>query len=139
MSFRLYVSTSLEKLAGIFREEIYESEEIKNPLHPIEVAVQTQGIATWLKQYIASESTIAMNLKMPFLKSAIAQTIKEYYPASEEDLTKHSLDRDTWEIFHYLSGTHNDDKIPELETYLQNDPDMRKRYQISRQIAAAFE
>lgn len=136
MSFRLYVSTSLEKLAGIFREEIYESEEIKNPLHPVEVAVQTQGIATWLKQYIASHSSIAMNLKIPFLKSAIAQKIKEYYPESEGDLTKHSLDRDTWQIFHYLSKDH---KIPELEAYLQNDPDLRKKYQVSRQIAAAFE
>ena len=77
MSFHLHVSTNLETLAGIFRETIYESESGENPLHPVVAAVQTQGIATWLKQYIAAHSSIAMNLKMPFLKSAIAQTIRD--------------------------------------------------------------
>ena len=139
MSFYLHVSTSLETLAGIFRETVYEEESGNNPLHPVVAAVQTQGIATWLKQYIASRSKIAMNIKMPFLKSAISQTICEYYPGAETVLNRSSVDRDTWRIFHYLSCHGGKGEFPELDSYLQNDPDMRKQYQISRQISATFE
>ncbi|MBE6405250.1 MAG: exodeoxyribonuclease V subunit gamma [Lentisphaerae bacterium] len=137
MALHFYVSTSLESLAGTFLEKIYKTGTGNDPLKPVIATVQTQGIATWLKQYIANNSKIAMNLKMPFLRSAVEQTVKEYYPTAEEELGRHSVDRDTWKIFHYLSLKKTE--IPELAAYLKNDPDMRKQYQISRQIAMTFE
>ena len=137
MALHFYVSTSLESLAGTFLEKIYKTGTGNDPLKPVIATVQTQGIATWLKQYIAKHSKIAMNLKMPFLRSAVEQTIKEYYPSAEEEVNRHTVDRDTWKIFYYLSE--NKAELPELASYLKNDPDMRKQYQISRQIAMTFE
>ena len=137
MALYFYVSTSLESLAETFLEKIYKAGTGDDPLKPVIATVQTQGIATWLKQYIAKHSKIAMNLKMPFLRSAIEQTLKEYYPSAEESLNRHTVDRDTWKIFYYLSENKN--AISELASYLKNDPDMRKQYQVSRQIAMTFE
>ena len=74
MALHFYVSTSLESLAGTFLEKIYKTGTGNDPLKPVIATVQTQGIATWLKQYIAKHSKIAMNLKMPFLRSAVEQT-----------------------------------------------------------------
>ena len=137
MSLHFYVSTSLESLAKTFLEKIYTPGTAGDPLKPVVVTVQTQGIAIWLKQFIAKHSKIAMNLKMPFLRSSIEQTVKEYYPSAEEMLNRYSVDRDTWRIFYYLSEKKGE--IPELFSYLKHDPDMRKQYQISRQIAMTFE
>ena len=137
MALYFYVSTSLESLAETFLEKIYNAGTGNDPLKPVIATVQTQGIATWLKQYIAQKSKIAMNLKMPFLRSAIEQTLKEYYPSAKDSFNKNNTDRDTWKIFYYLSE--NKTAIPELASYLNNDPDMRKQYQVSRQIAMTFD
>ncbi len=138
MPLKIHVSTSLETLAELFRMEVYEVGSGDNILKPVRVTVQTQGVATWLKQYLAVHSPIAMNLEIPFLRNAVEQTLREYYPQAGE-LEKYSIERDTWMLFHYLSLHGGKNEIPELDAYLRNDPDLRKQYQISRQIAAVFE
>lgn len=138
MALAVRASTRLEKLAEIFRQEVYEAGSGDNILNPVMVTVQTQGVATWLKQYIATHSPVAMNMKLPFLRSAIEQILQEHYPQAEE-LSRHSIDRDTWRLFHYFTLHSGKNEIPELDAYLRNDPDRRKQYQISRQIANTFE
>ena len=138
MAFHLYVSTGLESLGERFCREVYSRVSAKDPLKPVSVTVQTQGISTWLNQYIAGHSSIAMNLEMPFLRSSIEKSLFRFFPEAESVLSGHTVNMETWQLFHYFSSGEN--SIPEqLAFYFREDPDFRKRFQISRQIATVFD
>ena len=119
MAFHLYVSSDLEVLAKIFREEVYEKVSGRDPLEPVTVTVQTQGMSVWLRQYLAGNSKIAMNLDMPFLRGSIERELMHIYPEAEKDFFYQHQEQSVWQIFSWISEENHLRSIPELQEYLQ--------------------
>ena len=59
--FYLFTGNKLEILAEKYREHIYE-QPVSDPMYDEVVVVQTQGMAAYLKQYLARHSGIAAQL-----------------------------------------------------------------------------
>ncbi len=103
----------------------------ESPLHPLEaelIIVQSQGMQRWLTLEFAQRLGIAANLSTPFPVSFCEQLTAT---APDKTLDREAL---TWKLFALLSNP--DEKIA---TYLDDDRDQRKRYQLAARVANRFE
>ena len=138
----------VEHLAGAVATE---------PLPPHErevIIVQSQGMARWLTLKLADHSGIAASLSMPFPATfcrRLAERFEGDRPAAGQEAvseTPSPFDREplTWRIFDRLGdagdltgagGPPGGGASP--ATYLGDDPDQLKRYQLSVRLAGLFE
>ena len=60
MGFYLYTGNKLEKLAELFREQVYARQADETAwLTPETVVIQTQGMGAWLKLELAKSAPLA--------------------------------------------------------------------------------
>ncbi len=105
--FYLYSGNKLEKLAELFRREVYTVDP-SDPaawFAPEIVITQTRGIADWLKLELAGKG-IAANLQFPFVNSFIESVLKSSAGHAGGSITDKSGMPDamnigdmTWELF----------------------------------------
>ncbi len=131
MAFYLYIGNKLERLAQCYAEEVYSSSA--DVFAPSTVVVQTQGMAAWLKLYLAAHTEIAVNLQFPFLKSFMEDTLIQTFPDFLP--SKHALSGELlhWRVFQLLAE--RPEAYPELAFYLRGPEADRKRWQLSGRIA----
>ncbi len=140
----------VEHLAGVFAAE---------PLPTLErevIIVQSQGMVRWLTLQLADRSGLAASLTMPFPGSFCRQLAERLEGDDPAALTtpaatsEHAsaFDREplTWRIFDRLrdAATAGDNGTATASgatpaTYLEEDPDQIKRYQLSVRLAGLFE
>jgi exodeoxyribonuclease V gamma subunit len=133
---KLHTSNRLEALAQRL------AEAIQRPLHsvlqPELVMVQSQGMARWLKLELASRHGVCANYAFPFPKVFCAQmlTANSASPGREP-----ALDREVmlWAIMQRLPELITRPEFSPLKGYLADPADVRKRFQLSWQIANLFD
>ena len=76
MSFFLYPGNKLEILSGICCRLINDDPG-SDPMAFETVVVQTQGMAAYLRQFMAQRSGIAANIRMPFPAGFINDILKK--------------------------------------------------------------
>lgn len=117
----------------------------RRPLRPLEnelFLVQSNGMAQWLKLALAENdgcgiaACVEIELPARFLWKAYravlgADAIPRQSPYDKEPLT--------WRLFQLLPLLLNEDCFSPLARYLQNDHDMRKRYQLACHLADIFD
>ncbi|MBV1776134.1 exodeoxyribonuclease V subunit gamma [Burkholderiaceae bacterium DAT-1] len=113
-------------LPGIFDEDIF--------------LTQSQGMQQWLKMAMAERLGIAsgadFQLPSQFVWS-IYRTV-----LGEADTPQHSLldkDRLVWILYRVLPDWSRDPLFARLASYLEDDKDARKRYQLAEQLADLFD
>lgn len=66
MGFYLYTGNKLEKLAELFREQVYARQADETAwLTPETVVIQTQGMGAWLKLELAKSAPLAAESELP--------------------------------------------------------------------------
>jgi exodeoxyribonuclease V gamma subunit len=132
----LYMSHRLETLADELAEVL--ARPMNSPLQPEVIIVQSQGMARWLKLELARRHGVCANYIFPFPKLFCTQTLAAGSTDSDSDLP---FDRDTvlWSIMRLLPDMLTQPEFNSLRNYLFDQMDVRKRFQLSAQIANLFD
>lgn len=140
MGFYLYTGNKLEKLAELFREQVYARQADETAwLTPETVVIQTQGMGAWLKLELAKSAPLAANLNFPFLNKFIESVLEKAFPDFHESLRYLSKEVMAWRIFHIFSD--HPETFPELNGYFSRDTGEQdlKKYQLAVKVAGLFD
>ena len=133
---KLHTSNRLETLAQRLAEAIQRP--LRSILQPELIVVQSQGMARWLKLELAGRQGICANCAFPFPKVFCSQVLAANSASAGGGPT---LDREVmlWEIMRVLPEMLNEPEFSPLKSYLSDGADIRKRFQLSSQIANLFD
>ena len=133
---RLHTSNRLETLAEHLAETLRRP--LRSPLQPEVVVVQSQGMARWLKLELAGRQGVCANCSFPFPKAFCAEVLAG--DAANPDGGS-VLDREVmlWEILRLLPELLSQPEFSPLQGYLADPADVRKRFQLSAQVANLFD
>jgi exodeoxyribonuclease V gamma subunit len=115
-----------------------------HPLNPLEYEVflvQSNGMGQWLKQNLAQNSALgiaaAIRMQLPslFIWSVYRAVLGEQIPL-EQPLAKAPL---TWRLYRLLPNLASKAGFETLDSFLADDRDCRKRYQLAEQLADLFD
>jgi exodeoxyribonuclease V gamma subunit len=129
---KLHTSNRLETLARRLAESIQRP--MCSVLQPELVVVQSQGMARWLKLELARRNGVCANGSFPFPKVFCSQVLSANSaspggaPALERELM-------LWLIMRVLPELLDQPEFSPLKDYLSDAADIRKRFQLSAQIA----
>lgn len=132
----LYQSNRLENLFAALCEFI--AEPLADPLTAEIVVVQNPGMARWLSQHIALQTGIAANLAFPlpatFIWDIFKRTLGELPELS-------AFDRDVllWRILAQLEELSSDPAMEKISSYLRDDGDGSRRFQLAGKISDLFD
>jgi exodeoxyribonuclease V gamma subunit len=116
----------------------------QHPLSPLEndvFLVQSNGMGQWLKQSLAQNNSLgiaaAIDMKLPslFIWSVYRSVIGQQIPI-EQLLAKAPL---TWRLYRLLPTLIHQLEFAILATFLTDDNNCRKRYQLAEQLADLFD
>ena len=151
MSFHLHTGTKLEALADSFCSKIYALPGC-DPMQPETVIVQTQGMASYLRQHIARVCGIAANLDMPFVNSFAEKMILNCFADELSDNTgssgtslnnasrqwrRYSQQQMTMNIYRIFTTETAD--FPELHRYFAKEKSELRRWQLAAKTAMLFD
>jgi exodeoxyribonuclease V gamma subunit len=133
---RLHTSNLLETLAERLAETLRKP--LPSPLQPEVVVVQSQGMARWLKLELAERQGVCANYSFPFPKVFCAEVLASNAASPDEGS---ALDREVmlWELLRLLPDLLPQPEFSPLKNYLVDPADVRKRFQLSSQIANLFD
>lgn len=131
--FNLHHFPKQEDLAELLLDNL-ASEGSVSPFHKSTVLVRNQGMATWLRQRIATQTGLAMLVEFPQPNSFLQGLIDE---------KSVQLDELKWPIYKLLPSLLEKTEFGILKTYLSSSTteieSSLKRYQLSSQIAALYD
>ena len=143
--FQLYTSNRLERLLEAWVRRLRET-----PLPPMEreiVVVQSQGMRRFLTLELARRRGIAAGLWLPFprdLARCLTEAVLDAhlsYERGQEELGLFDREILLWRLFALLGEAAATPghalRVP--AAYLLQDPDQRKRFQLSARLAALFD
>ncbi|MGJ0485380.1 MAG: exodeoxyribonuclease V subunit gamma [Methylomicrobium sp.] len=116
----------------------------QHPLNPLEnevFLVQSNGMGQWLKQSLAQNSALgiaaAIQMQLPslFIWGVYRAVLGEEIPL-EQPLAKAPL---TWRLYRLLPSLASKAGFETLDSFLADDRDCRKRYQLAEQLADLFD
>ncbi|MDI1292773.1 MAG: exodeoxyribonuclease V subunit gamma [Methylobacter sp.] len=144
-------STSLDNgIAVIHSNQLEELRDVveywlkQHPLSPLEndvFLVQSNGMGQWLRQSLAQNNALgiaaAIELKLPslFIWSIYRAVLAQKIP-KEQLLAKAPL---TWRLYRLLPTLITQAEFETLATFLADDNNSRKRYQLAEQLADLFD
>jgi len=132
-------SNKLEELSDVV--EYWLREHALAPLENEVFLVQSNGMGHWLKQNLALNSALgiaaAITMKLPslFIWSVYRAVLGEKIP-KEQPLAKAPL---TWRLYRLLPTLISQTGFAILASFLTEDSNSRKRYQLAEQLADLFD
>ena len=135
--FRVYHSNRLDLLKDL-AVELIKLQPLADPLAAEQVLVQSPGMAQWLQMELANRFNIAANIDFPLPASFIWSMFVKVLPAipGVSAITKASM---SWKLMHRLPVLLEQEAFQPLRSYLHDDDDQRKLYQLSARVADLFD
>ncbi|WP_019612753.1 exodeoxyribonuclease V subunit gamma [Psychromonas ossibalaenae] len=135
--FQVYHSNQLELLKDLLTA-LMQGAKLENPFENETILVQSPGMAQWLQLQIAQSTGISANIDFPLPASFIWQQFKHVLQdvPDKSPFNKMSM---TWQIMKLLPSCLEDPDFASLLHYLEDDADLRKRFQLSQKIADIFD
>jgi exodeoxyribonuclease V gamma subunit len=135
--FKLYHSNQLDVLKSVLVHEM-TSDPLNNPFDAEHILVQSPGMSQWLKMALAQDIGIAANLEFPlpatFIWRMFTQVLEKVPTRSE-----FNKDAMTWRLWQLLPDLLDDLDFAALKSYLLDDDQDVKRYQLAEKIADLFD
>lgn len=135
--FSVYHSNHLDVLKSLLAALI-RREPLADPFASELILVQSPGMAQWLKQQLAVEFGIAARLEFPLPSSFVWRLFAQVLPQVPErnPYTKPAM---LWRLMRVLPQLLSEPDFASLRSYLTDDADERKRYQLCQRIADVFD
>ncbi|MDB1123167.1 exodeoxyribonuclease V subunit gamma [Vibrio algarum] len=135
--FTVYHSNQIDVLKSLLAELI-RANPLENPFDKEQILVQSPGMSQWLKIELAKELGVAANIDFPlpatFIWNMFVQVLDEV--PNKSAFNKESM---TWKIMQVLPGLLKSPDFIQLRSYLIDDADQSKLYQLSEKIADIFD
>ena len=135
--FQVYHSNQLDLLKDLL-VALMQQAPLKDPFASETILVQSPGMAQWLQLQIAQATGIAANIDFPLPASFIWQQFKEVLQDVPEKSPFNKMSM-TWQIMQLLPECLDDPDFAALLHYLEDDQQLRKRFQLSQKIADIFD
>nr|WP_275113990.1 exodeoxyribonuclease V subunit gamma [Psychromonas antarctica] len=135
--FQVYHSNQLDLLKDLLVALMQQS-PLEDPFSDETILVQSPGMAQWLQLQIAQATGIAANIDFPLPASFIWQQFKTILKDVPENSPFNKLSM-TWQIMQLLPECLDDPDFAALLHYLDDDAQLRKRFQLSQKIADIFD
>ncbi len=136
MSLNIYYGNDLEKLILEKCIPVIQESPPTDPFQKEIIVVQNQGMAIWLKQFIAREMGIACNIDFPFINGFINQVLEESLdtPPDKDYFHPYVMTWKLWELIGVIKS-----KFPDLRNYLEQDNSGLKQFQLAAKLAHCFD
>ncbi|WP_286239318.1 exodeoxyribonuclease V subunit gamma [Neptuniibacter halophilus] len=135
--FQVYHSNSLLLLKDLL-VELIRRDPLTDPFEAEQILVQSPGMAQWLKLELASASGIAASVEFPLPASFLWQsfaTVLDGVP-QRSAFNKEAM---SWKLMALLPTQLALSEFAPLRSYLQDDPDGYRLYQLCNKIADIFD
>ncbi|RWX49148.1 DNA helicase/exodeoxyribonuclease V, gamma subunit, partial [Candidatus Electrothrix communis] len=132
----LFQSNRLENLFDALCATL--TEPISNPLAPEVIVVQNPGMARWLSQQIALRTGISAHFSFPLPASFIWQLFEQTLQGLP-DLSRFDRNVLLWRVQNELEFLLAEPGMEEINVYLAEDADGRKRFQLAEKISDLFD
>ena len=133
----LHTGNRLEDLAdALFHDQ---KNEQRSPFEPLTLVCESHALATWLKRRFSLEQGIACLIQTPLPAAWLWQTLRRLLdlPPADDPLDRERL---PWRLLPLLHPDRLREPVfDELATYLRDDDNGLKRWQLARRIADAFD
>lgn len=137
MSLRLYTSNRMEVLASAFAE-LLGAHPLRSPFAREVVLVQSRGMQRWLSMQLASRFGVWANGAFPFPNAFITDLFK-LLGLEHADSTSFTKEAMRWRLMRLLPLMADEPGFGAIRSYLSDDPDALKRFQLSGKIADTFD
>ncbi|WP_317918112.1 exodeoxyribonuclease V subunit gamma [Vibrio sp. MACH09] len=135
--FTVYHSNQIDLLKSLL-VELIRSSPLDNPFEKEQILVQSPGMSQWLKMEMAAELGVAANIEFPlpatFIWNMFVQVLDDVPERSA--FNKESM---TWKLLLLLPSCLHREEFAPLASYLANDDDKSKLYQLAEKIADIFD
>ncbi len=134
--FRLFLSNRLEVLSDKLVDVLIRP--MSTPLEKEIIVVQSRGMEKWLSLKLAEAHGICANYEFPFPNTFLNRMFSllvpeyKYFDLFEPDIM-------TWEIIGVINRLLDADGFRSIKTYLSDDTQELKKYQLARHIADRFD
>lgn len=137
MSLRLYTSNRMEELIQALAD-LVSQHALGSPFDGEVIVVQSRGMQRWIAMQLAATFGVWGGAEYPF-PNALVQRMFEWFDLTQSDSPKFSKEVMCWSIMRLLPGLlHRESFIP-LRSYLSNDREGLKLFQLSGKIADTFD
>jgi exodeoxyribonuclease V gamma subunit len=140
-SLKLVASNRVELLAQELRDFLATS--VQNPLESEVVIVQSKGMATWLKQTLASQQGICANIDFIYPRDFISRIFKEFLQEPSPDWRVWRDDRLLWRVMTALPELLPHPAFRRVQKYLGEDLESQESqerfYQLASRVAILFD
>ena len=132
----IFTGNRLELLLEQFADTVRTN--LPDPFQKEFVVVQSTGMERWISMELAQRLGICANVKFLFPNQLIDSVFRTLYPhVPEESLFLPEIMN--WIIMKILPGRLNDPAFQSLRSYIDDDEDKLKRFQLSTRIAQLFD
>ncbi|MGF1765243.1 exodeoxyribonuclease V subunit gamma [Aliivibrio kagoshimensis] len=135
--FTVYHSNQLDLLKSLL-VELISLNPVENPFEKEQILVQSPGMSQWLKMELAKSFGVAANIEFPLP----ATFIWTMFTKVLEDVPERSAfnkEAMTWKLMDVLPQQLERAEFSPLKSYLAEDIDGQKLYQLSEKIADIFD
>lgn len=135
-NLQFYHHPSQDNLADLLAHHL--TNERTSIFHRSTVIVQTRGMATWLRQYIASKQQVCMQVDFPLPNNFFRSILDGLQLHEDTFISTESL---TWQLFSLLPDIIDDIRFKKIRRYLKDSKniDQQKLYQLAVKIAELFD
>ncbi|HWR01192.1 MAG TPA: exodeoxyribonuclease V subunit gamma [Chlorobaculum sp.] len=133
----LYTSNRLEELVSALGEMV-EKRPLESPFRKELIVVQSRGMQRWLSMRLASRLGIWANGEYPF-PNALVQKLFKLLGLDQPDSDSFSKEVMSWSIIRLLPVLSSEDRFAPLRSYLNDDRDGMKLFQLAGKIADTFD
>lgn len=135
--FTVYHSNQLDMLQTL-AGYLIENKPLSDPFQQEVVLVQSPGMAQWLQMQLAERFGIAANLHFPLPASFIWEMFVRVLPGIPEvsAFNKASMG---WKLMSILPEMLHHEEFVSLRSYLHDDGDQRKLFQLASRVADLFD
>ena len=135
--FQIYHSNSLLLLKDLLCELI-RRDPLNDPFASEQILVQSPGMAQWLKLELAESDGIAAAIDFPLPASFLWKSFSSVLDGVPER-SAYNKEAMSWKLMSILPELLAEESFSALRTYLQNDEDHYRLYQLCQKIADIFD
>ncbi len=132
----LHHSNSLSQLSQILLHQL--AEPVASVLKPELILVQNPGMKRWLQEQISQTLKVAANLEFPLPSRFIWDVFLSQFD-DITDLSVYDAQILRWRIMQLLNRSSTDRALSVLNTYLRQDDQALKRFQLAEKLANLFD
>jgi len=133
----LYTGNQLEVLVTALGEMV-ASNPLDSPFKRETIVVQSRGMQRWLSMRLASRFGVWAGAEYPF-PNTLVQQLFDCFGLSQPDMAKFSKEVMCWSLMRLLPGLLERESFTPLRSYLHNDRDALKLFQLSGRVADTFD